>query len=109
MFKHAKWGMVAVAAVVGMALGIPLLQVRPRGDWAASTAHVSGFGGASGRRGSVDVHLRNATGFGVIRNVRPDQLSCRVGQKVAVEQSGPALRGLPGTCRTSSRHPGQLP
>ena len=62
------------------------------------TAVVTGFGGSGVRRGLVDVHLRSGELSGVIMGVLPQQLNCKVGDRVPVRQSGMMIVALPGVC-----------
>ena len=108
MRGREKAGLIVAAVVVPAAVGSTVIWNQAGDRWETTIAEVTGFGGQSGRRGSVDVYVKYATGYGVIQNIRPDRLNCRIGERVAVEQSGSILRGLPGTCRTSAKLPGQI-
>ena len=101
-------GLIVAAIVVAAVVASIAIRRQSNGPWQTTTAEVTAFGGQSGRWGSVDVYVKNATGHGVIQNIRPDGLNCRIGERVAVEQSGSILRGLPGTCRTAPKLPGQI-
>jgi hypothetical protein len=63
------------------------------------TAVVIGFGGTGGRRGLTNVHLRSGTLTGVITYMRPEELDCRVGDRVPVKRAGNAIVALQGVCR----------
>ena len=69
------------------------------------TAVVTGFGGPGSRRGWINVYFRSGNLSGVITDVRPEELNCRVGDRVPVKQSGNAIVALQGVCRKGAALP----
>ena len=75
------------------------VETRGGSEDRALTAIVTGFGGPGSRRGYTNVYIRSGELTGVIPGVLPEELDCKVGDRIPAKKSGGAIVAFRNACR----------